>query len=288
MENISENLALIARTTGRPLEEVVAQHVREGLLRRVSYSGHADVLVLRGGMLTRIWVPPGMRIPQDVDFVGLYPFDVDGTQQWLHAALTATDIEDGVVFDLDSLQAKAIWEETEFPGVRLSVGAIASEQYHQVQIDVGFGDPLVPPAQWLYYPTLLEGLPIKLQVCRPETLVGWKLHGLVEFGAKRWRPKDLYDLVLLTEYMVLDASLLLDAIGVAFSSRSTPLQEVLAMLSSPASWNNSRNRSKWRKFRSCANDQFVPEDLLECVTVVSERLKGAVESLVEQEQVVLK
>ena len=73
----------------------------------------------------------------------------------------------------------------------------------------------------------------------------------------------------------------------AFSSRSTPLQEVLAMLSSPESWNNSRNRSKWKKFRSGANDSSIPEDLLECVTVVSERLKGAVELLVEQEGVVL-
>lgn len=286
MNNMSENLAVIAKTMGRPLEEVVAQHVREGLLRRVSYSGYADVLVLRGGMLTRIWVPPGRRIPQDVDFVGLYPFDVDVTQQRFHAALTASDIKDGVVFALDSLQAKAIWEETDFPGVRLTVGVTVGEQYQQVQIDVGFGDPLVPPAQWLYYPTLLEGLPIKVQACRPETLVGWKLHGLVEFGAKRWRPKDVYDLMLLTDYAVLDASLLLDAIRVAFSSRATPLQEVLAMLSSPASWDNSRNRSKWRKFRTDANDSSIPEDLLECVTVVSERLKGAVESLVEQEGVV--
>jgi hypothetical protein len=288
MNNISENLAVIAKTMGRPLEEVVAQHVREGLLRRVSYSGYADVLVLRGGMLTRIWVPTGRRIPQDVDFVGLYPSDVDGTQQRFHAVLSASNLKDGVVFDLNSLQAKDIWEETEFPGVRLTVGVTLGEQYQPVQIDVGFGDPLVPPAQWLYYPTLLEGLPIKLQACRPETLVGWKLHGLVELGAKRWRPKDVYDLMLLTDYVVLDASLLLDAIRVAFSSRATPLQEVLAMLSSPESWNNSRNHSKWMKFRSGANDSSIPEDLLECVTVVSERLKGAVESLVEQEQVVFK
>jgi hypothetical protein len=190
-------------------------------------------------------------------------------------------MDDGVAFDLDSLQAKAIWEETKFPGVRLTVGAIAGEHDYQVQIDVGFGDPLVPPAQWLYYPTLLEGLPVKLQACRPETLVGWKLHGLVEFGAKRWRAKDLYDLMLLTNYTVLDASSLLDAIDFAFSSRETSLEEVLAMLSSPASWNNSRNRSKWKKFRSSNPSPTIPDDLPECVTVVSERLKGAVESLID-------
>ena len=281
MKTISENLAIIAKTVQRPLEEVVAQHVREALLRRVSYSAYADVFVLRGGMLTRIWVPDGMRVPQDVDFVGLYPFDVEKSQQCLHAALANPDMDDGVAFDLDSLQAKAIWEETEFPGVRLTVGAIAGEHDYHVQIDIGFGDPLVPPAQWLYYPSLLEGLPVKLQACRPETLVGWKLHGLVEFGAKRWRAKDLYDLMLLTNYTVLDASSLLDAIDVAFSSRETPLEEVLAMLSSPASWNNSRNRSKWKKFRSSNPLPSIPDDLSECVTVVSERLKGAVESLID-------
>lgn len=272
-------MAIIAKTVQRPLEAVVAQHVREALLRRVSYSVYADVFVLRGGMLTRIWVPDGMRVPQDVDFLGLYPFDVEKSKQWLHAALANPDMDDGVAFDLDSLQAQAIWEETKFPGVRLTVGAIAGEQDYQVQIDVAFGDPLVPPAQWLYYPTLLEGLPVKLQACRPETLVGWKLHGLVEFGAKRWRAKDLYDLMLLTNYTVLDTSSLLDAIDIAFSSRETPLEEVLAMLSSPASWNNSRNRSKWKKFRTSNPSSSIPDDLPECVTVVSERLKGAVESL---------
>jgi hypothetical protein len=281
MKTISENLAIITKTVQHPLEEVVAQHMREALLRRVSYSAYADVFVLRGGMLTRIWVPDGMRVPQDVDFVGLYPFDLEKSQQCLHAALANPDMDDGVAFDLDSLQAKAIWEETKFPGVRLTVGAIAGEHDYQVQIDVGFGDPLVPPAQWLYYPTLLEGLPVKLQACRPETLVGWKLHGLVEFGAKRWRAKDLYDLMLLTNYTVLDASSLLDAIDFAFSSRETSLEEVLAMLSSPASWNNSRNRSKWKKFRSSNPSPTIPDDLPECVTVVSERLKGAVESLID-------
>lgn len=284
MTTMSEKLAIIANTTGHLLEEVVAQHVREAILRRVSYSEYADVLVLRGGMLTKIWVPPGMRNPQDVDFLGLYPFDVEGSQQRFHVALAATHLEeeDGVVFDLDSLQAKAIWEETEFPGVRLSVGASVGEHYHPVQIDIGFGDPLVPPAQWIDYPTLLAGLPIKLQACSPETLVGWKLHGLVELGTKRWRPKDLYDLMLLINYTMLDKTLLLDAIAVAFSSRSTPLEKVLPLLSSPESWNNSRNRSKWSKFRSSNPNQLIPEDSHECVNVVSERLKGAVELLIEQ------
>ncbi|MEW6493151.1 MAG: nucleotidyl transferase AbiEii/AbiGii toxin family protein [Cyanobacteriota bacterium] len=282
MKTMIEKLAVIANTTGHSLEEVVAQHVREAILRRVSDSEYADVMVLRGGMLTKIWVPPGMRNPQDVDFLALYPFDVEGTQQRFHVALAATNIEDGIVFDLDSLQAKAIWEETEFPGVRLSVGASVGEHYHPVQIDIGFGDPLVPPAQWIDYPTLLEGLSIKLQACSPETLVGWKLHGLVELGTKRWRPKDLYDLMLLIHYTVLDASLLLDAIAVAFSSRSTPLEKVLPLLSSPASWDNSRNRSKWQKFRNNNPNQLIPEDLQECVTVVSERLKGVMEALIEQ------
>ncbi|WP_242051366.1 nucleotidyl transferase AbiEii/AbiGii toxin family protein [Nostoc spongiaeforme] len=44
-------------------------------MHRVANSTHTADLVLRGGMLMRLWVPPGHRIAVDVDFLGLYPFD---------------------------------------------------------------------------------------------------------------------------------------------------------------------------------------------------------------------
>jgi hypothetical protein len=198
MHNIKEYLLEIATATGRPSEEVLTYHLLEGVLRRVSHSIYTQDLVLRGGMLTRIWVPSGRRIAVDVDFLGLYPFDIENTQQKFQDILAVKNLADGVVFHLDSLQTQGIWLDTEFPGVRINIDAAVGDDQHNIQIDVGFGDPLVPPAKWIDYPTLLPEKSVRLQAVRPETMVGWKLHGLVEQGAKRWRPKDLYDLMLLS------------------------------------------------------------------------------------------
>lgn len=69
-EQILQN---ISQKSDRPLDEVLTYHLLESLLRRVAYSAHTADLMLRGGMLTRLWVSPGHRIAVDVDFLGLYP-----------------------------------------------------------------------------------------------------------------------------------------------------------------------------------------------------------------------
>ncbi|WP_315791273.1 nucleotidyl transferase AbiEii/AbiGii toxin family protein [Fischerella sp. JS2] len=277
MPNIKEYLLNLATATGRPSEEVLTYHLLEGVLRRVSHSIYAQDLVLRGGMLTRIWVPSGRRIAVDVDFLGLYPFDIENTQQKFQDILAAKNLADGVVFHLESLQTRGIWLNTEFPGVRVNIDAAVVDYQQNIQIDVGFGDPLVPPAMWIDYPTLLPEKAVRLQAVRPETMVGWKLHGLVEQGAKRWRPKDLYDLMLLSTQVVLNEASLGEAIAIAFSSRNTPLQEVVEILAAPQWWNNSKNRSKWKWYTRKVPTQIMPEDFLVVVDVAIGRWKSVVE-----------
>ena len=81
MKEIKEHLLEIANNTNRSSEEVLTYHLLEGVLRRVSHSSYVDELVLRGGMLTRLWVSPGRRIAEDVDFLGLYPFSIENTEE---------------------------------------------------------------------------------------------------------------------------------------------------------------------------------------------------------------
>jgi hypothetical protein len=181
--------------------------------------------------------------------------------------LSIDDCADGVTFYIDSLQIKGIWLETEFPGLRINIDAALGEYQRNIQIDIGFGDPLVLPPEWINYPTFL-GDAVNLQAVRPETMVGWKIHGLVELGPRRWRPKDLYDLMLYIE-VPLDDAQLSSSIAVAFSSRNTPLQDVLEMLVAPNSWNNSKGRNQWKWYQRKAPTQTMPEDFLSVVTAVT-------------------
>jgi Nucleotidyl transferase AbiEii toxin, Type IV TA system len=280
MNNINERLVAIATETNRPIEEVLTYHILEAVLRRVSRSNYTSELVLRGGMMTRLWIAAERRIAVDVDFLALYDFDMEGTGQRFCHILAIADIVDGVIFKLNSLKVEGIWMETEYPGIRLNIDATVGDYQRGIQIDVGFGDPLIPSAQWIDYPMLLSQQRARVKAVRPETLVGWKLHGLVEMGASHWRPKDLYDLMLFSSGVVLDEGNLLKAIATAFSSRNTPLEEVLEILAAPEWWSNSKKRSKWKWYRRKCPTQIMPLELHSVVTVVLERWKPVVEACI--------
>lgn len=158
--------------------------------------------------------------------------------------------------------------DTPFPGVRLQLEASLGDYSTTLQIDVGFGDPIVPSAQWITYPTLITAEPIKVLAVRPETMAGWKLHGLVERGTTQWRPKDLYDLMLFAMVIPLDETLLPDAIAIAFSSRDTNPQDLQQWLDNPAWWQLGKNRRRWRWYLRKAPTQLTPEDYSSVVATV--------------------
>lgn len=285
MKEIKNKLLKIAQNTNRSWEEILTYHLLESVLRRVSDSIYASELVLRGGMLTRLWVPPERRIAEDVDFLGLYDFSIEKTEEKFRNILKNTDkntnFVDEVEFDIDSLKVTGIWLETEFPGARVNINAVFEEYQQNIQIDIGFGDPIVPAPQWIDYPMLIvdESNKYKLQAVTPETMFGWKLHGLVEQGFKRWRPKDLYDLMLFSIYIELNETLVKKSISTAFSSRNTNFEEIYYILSTPEWWDRSKNRGKWKWYIRKKPEQIIEQDFLSIVAIVTQRWAGTVREL---------
>jgi hypothetical protein len=270
-------LAERAADLRRPVHEAVRLHVLEGVLRRVGRLAHPADFVLRGGMLTRLWVREEHRPVNDLDFVGAFPFDADETAQRFARVMHDGGPDDGVCFEPAAFRARRIWQDCDFPGVRLTLRAGLDEPDEEIQVDVGFGDPLVPAARREAYPTLL-GEPVPVWCCRPETMVGWKLHGLAEMAEGRWRPKDLYDLWLLTRHAPLDMAALVPALRAAFTSRGYDTEEARAVLGA-AWWRSKKSLRRWDEFCAGAAGLDVPDDLADVVARVAERLRPATEHL---------
>jgi predicted nucleotidyltransferase component of viral defense system len=279
MRAISEELTQLADALKRPLAEVSSQYIMEGALRRLSSSAQAESFVLRGGMLTRIWVGPERRAAEDLDFLCLFPYDVAETVTRLRSVLqSGAAINDSIRFDEESLTGEATWQETAFPGVRLNGRALLGRDEYSYRVDCGFNDPLSQPAVRLEYPSLLAGqAPARVLACRVETAIGWKLHGLVDYGARRWRPKDLYDIFLLSNHTPVSWDNLVAAIRTAFDSRETPLEAALEMLDSAVWWKSDRSQQKWRNFSERAVPRIVAVDLEQAVARVSRFLRPLVE-----------
>lgn len=280
MSGTWDDLAARAGRLGRPVDEVVRHHILEGVLRRLAPLPNAGDFVLRGSMLTRAWVAPRPRVAQDLDFVATFAHDVGETARRFAPVLAMTGIDDGVCFDAASLRAQGIWLKTAFPGVRLSVRAGLGCADRPLGIDVGFNDPLVPPAHQFDYPMLL-GSSARVWAVRPETAVAWKLHGLAEMGPSGWRPKDLVDVYLITGVVPLDAADLPPAIEAAFRSRGYALADA-TLLAAVDWWERKSARVKWADYRRDYPGLDVPDDLPAVVRAARERLRPALRVLGEE------
>ncbi|MBX2799777.1 MAG: nucleotidyl transferase AbiEii/AbiGii toxin family protein [Myxococcales bacterium] len=227
---------------GESAREAMRHHVLEGLLRRLALGPEPRALVVRGGLMTRAWV--GRRATRDLDLVGDYPFDITDTQQRLLAALSS-EVDDGIAVETTALRTEGIWLDTDWPGVRATVPVEVGGVPERITLDVGFGDPLVPDAEQVVYPTLLDEPGPQVWACRAETQVAWKLHGLSEFG-ERFRPKDLADLYRITRTVVMNVDDLVPAIEAAFLSRRFTLQQARTVLELPH-WRTKTASVRWKQ-----------------------------------------
>lgn len=244
---------------GETALQAVRHHLMRGVIERVGRTTRD--FVLRGGYLTRAWIDPLPRPAEDLDFVGDFPFGIDDAIERFRPAL-ACELGDGIAIDPAKLVARGIWLDTAFPGVHLDVAIGIERADQRLGIDIGFGDPLVPP------PVVGAG---GVRAVRPETQLAWKLHGLVEMGAQ-WRPKDLADLWLIATRVELEAGALPPAIEAAFTSRGFTVAQARGALDDER-WTTKSARVRWASHRGLA--------LADVIRDVRERLRPALAALEE-------
>lgn len=262
--------------------ETVRHRLLEGVLARLARLPDAEHFILRGGMLMRLWFRPWPRPAGDLDLVSPDEFNVDETARRFRPLLADQCVDDGVTFDPERFHARGIWLNTKFPGVRLFACGEVEGVEEEFTVDVTFGEPLVPRPEFHEYP-LDGGETVRLWMCRPETIVGRKLHALMQMGTLHWRPKDLNDLRLLLRHVPLDFGELTGAIACSFTSRGNTVAEARAVFGPASWWGMKMSAARWRDFveESAAESagRTVPENLPAVVAEVAARLQPVLEQL---------
>jgi hypothetical protein len=90
-----------------------------------------------------------------------------------------------------------------------------------LQIDVGFGDAIVPRPEELEFPTLLKFPAPKLNAYPKESVVAEKFEAIVKLGMANSRMKDFYDLWVLAQRFQFESGTLAAAIQATFATRET-------------------------------------------------------------------
>ncbi|QOC22894.1 nucleotidyl transferase AbiEii/AbiGii toxin family protein [Wenzhouxiangella sp. AB-CW3] len=220
--SVRQRLLNLARDQGRPFQEVLQFYVMERFLYRLSQSAHADRFVLKGALMLQVWESPEARPTMDIDMLGRTDNDLDVLLGQVREIMDADlEVDDGLTFHGDSLEAEVITEDAEYEGVRIRGWAELDRARARVQVDIGFGDAVVPEPQRQSYPVLL-GQPAPELLCYSrESTIAEKFQAMVALGAINSRMKDFYDIWLLSRQFNFEAAPLLRAITATFERRDT-------------------------------------------------------------------
>ena len=267
-------LLTLAKQRGEDYSLVLNRFAMEHLLCRLGQSDHAERFLLKGAMLFAIWYDEPHRPTREVDLLGFGQDDADHLVV-LFSEVAAITMDDGLVFDVDSIRADAIREDNSYGGTRIHLPARLGSARCGVQVDVGFGDAVTPAAQTMVLPVLLPelGAP-SLRVYPVYTVIAEKYHAMVNLGLANSRMKDFYDLAVIASRTVLDGATLVAAIHATFARRATlvPEQPPLALTA-----NFSQDPLKVRQWQAFARKNGIPltTSLADTVTLLAKVLLPA-------------
>ena len=200
--SVHQRLLNRAHATGRPFNELLQYFVLERFLYRLGHSPHARNFILKGALMFDVWQGPFARPTRDVDLLGHTENSVEHVVASIQAVCQEPVAEDdGLRFLTESISGERITEAAEYQGVRVHVEARLGPARIPVQIDVGFGDPLVPSSTLVRLSTLLDFPPPELQGYSRESAIAEKFQAMVYLGEINSRMKDFYDIWLLTKRM---------------------------------------------------------------------------------------
>jgi predicted nucleotidyltransferase component of viral defense system len=117
-----------------------------------------------------------------------------------------------------------------------------------MQIDIGFGDVIVPAPKEIQYPAMLNFPPARLRAYSREAVVAEKLEALVKLGMANTRMKDFYDLWKLSHDFDFEGALLTDAIKATFARRGTELPSGIPLALTEECSRDSQKTKQWQAF----------------------------------------
>lgn len=219
--SVRQRLLNLAREQGRPFQEMLQFFVMERFLYRLSQSKHADRFVLKGALMLLVWEAPQSRPTRDIDMLGHTENSPEALLEQVAEVMQVDAGDDGLMFHLESLQAERITADAEYDGVRVLGWASLAGARARLQIDVGFGDAVLPAPERSRYPVLLD-LPQPEVLCYSrESAIAEKFQAIVALGDLNSRMKDFYDIWLLTRQFDFDMEILAAAISATFQRRET-------------------------------------------------------------------
>lgn len=240
--SVRQRLLNLSRSQRRPFQEVLQFYVMERFLYRLSQSKYAERFILKGVLILQVWQSPLTRPTRDIEMLGRTDNSPESLAEQVRDIVQARTLEDGLVFETDALQVEAITEDADYQGVRIRLQATLAGARARLQLDIGFGDAVLPASQLMRYPTLLDFPAPELLCYSRESAIAEKLQAMVALGELNSRMKDFYDIWLLSRQFTFELSGLRVAVEATFNRRKTTRPEMPVLRSGLPSKNSHNGK----------------------------------------------
>jgi predicted nucleotidyltransferase component of viral defense system len=279
--SVHQRLLDKSRQTGRPFNELLQYYAMERFLYRLSKSVHAEKFVLKGALMLTVWKAPVSRPTRDMDFLGRLDNSLESVAAVMRE-VCSTEVEpDGLAFDPTSIEAERIAENADYEGVRVLFQGHLGNARTNMQVDVAFGDVVVPGAMTIEYPTIIEMPPPVLTGYSMESTIAEKFEAMVKLGIFNSRMKDFFDIWLLSRRFSFSGEILASAISRTFETRGTDISLYPSAFSAAFLTDDSKSK-QWQAFVRRTAVTGAPSGFSSVVEQTSGFLGPPAQALVEE------
>lgn len=219
--SVRGKLMNISKQTRRDYNSLLRLYSQERLLYRLSQAAR-ERFILKGGLLLFSVAGLLARPTQDIDLMGRGQINDESLAETFRQ-IAAVQCDDGITFDPDSVTVIQIMEKGELDGRRvLLTGRLGLTARLPMQIDIGYGDIVVPQPTTIHFPVMIPEYPVpELSCYSVESAVAEKFHAMVTKDILNSRMKDFYDVWFYSTQRVFDGPVLQDALAQTFERRRT-------------------------------------------------------------------
>lgn len=271
--SVRQGLIEKARLTGLSANLAFHYFAVERFLFRLSKSRYAKNFVLKGALMFQVWekgAPP--RPTLDINLLGRYVSnDVDALILAVQEIGGQTVEPDGIWFDPSDIQANRITVESGYQTVRMRFQALVANVRQSLQLDVGFGDVVVPADAEVNYPSLLDFPAPRIQGYTRESMIAEKFETAIRLGIFNTRVKDFFDIWRLSRQFPFEGPTLSLALKETFSRRKTDLPANPFPLT-PNFARSTDQGLQWRAFRRGNSPADAPDAFAALMAQVTEFL----------------
>ena len=209
-----------AKAKGISPQHALQAFFAERFLARIERSRYAKNLAVKGGTLMSSILGVAQRTTMDVDATVIGLRVDEEAVKGIVAEVAATDVGDGIRFEVDLSAPDAIRKDDDYGGFSVAMQAVLGTIRLPIGIDVTFGDVITPKAERRRFSTILDDkVAISVYAYTVETVIAEKLQTVLSRGDANTRPRDYYDLYMLYERGGFDWALLREAVANTFRNR---------------------------------------------------------------------